>query len=439
MLSPADTIFSLSSGSLPSGVAIVRVSGMQADAILAALVRGKPVNAGETGLRRITDRDGGLIDRGLVLRFPAPGSFTGEDVVEFHLHGGKATVDALLRLLGTFPRTRQAEAGEFTRRAFINGRLDLTAAEALSDLIAAETEMQRRFALQRAEGAQARLFAEWRARLVHLRSLVEASVDFSDEGDVSDSALERAFALLDQLGADIARHLAASQPAEIVREGLRVAIIGAPNAGKSSLLNHLAGRDVAIVTEEAGTTRDVLEVQLDLNGYKIVLLDTAGLRESDSVPEQIGVARAREVAASAHLILHLMDGSTPEPAEIDLPETVRRLTIGSKADIGRFHGSMVDLSVSIRSGEGIPELVSMLAGIAGEAGDAMLSTAPASARQRQLLETVRDELDRAAIAPQPELVAEHLRLAADALGRMTGEIGTEEVLGAIFANFCIGK
>jgi len=438
-LSPTDTIFALSSGSLPSGVAIVRVSGAGVDAVLSALVPGKPVRARDTALRRIVGRDGVLIDRGLVFRFAAPASFTGEDVAEFHLHGGRATVNALLRELGSFAGLRHAEAGEFTRRAFVNGKLDLTAAEALSDLIAAETEMQRRFALQRADGVQARLFADWRARLVQLRGLVEASIDFSDEGDVSDAALARADAALDALILDIDRHLTASLPAEIVRDGLRVAIIGAPNAGKSSLLNHLAGREVAIVTDEAGTTRDVLEVQLDLDGYKIILFDTAGLRESDSVPERIGIARAKQVAESAHVILHLIDGTSPMPSPLDGCSSARAINISSKADIAESRHRASDLSVSVKSGEGIPQLIARLTAFAEQAGDAMIPTAPASQRQTHLLKMVRAELDRAKTASEPEITAEHLRLAADALGRMTGEIGTEEVLGAIFANFCIGK
>jgi len=436
-LSPTDTIFTLSSGSLPSGVAVLRVSGTQVDAILNALVPGKSVKVRDMALRRIVARDGTLIDHGLILRFAAPASFTGEDVAEFHLHGGRATVNALLRELGTFPATRHAEAGEFTRRAFINGKLDLTAAEALSDLIAAETEMQRRFALQRADGVQARLFADWRARLVYLRSLIEAAIDFSDEGDVSDAALARAYAALDELAADMDRHLTASKPAEIIRDGLRVAIIGAPNAGKSSLLNHLAGREVAIVTDEAGTTRDVLEVQLDLNGYKIVLFDTAGLRESDSVPEQIGIARAREVAASAHVVLYLIDGSAPG-ADFEIQQNTAVLRVASKADI-TVSRIPADLSISVRTGDGISQLIVRLTEIAAQAGDAMIPTAPASERQLHLLTRVHAELGSAKQAPEAELAAEHLRLATDALGRMTGEIGTEEVLGAIFANFCIGK
>ncbi|HWK13483.1 MAG TPA: tRNA uridine-5-carboxymethylaminomethyl(34) synthesis GTPase MnmE [Rhizobiaceae bacterium] len=436
-MSPTDTIFALSSGSLPSGVAVLRVSGTQVDAILNALVPGKSVKVRDMALRRIVARDGTLIDHGLILRFAAPASFTGEDVAELHLHGGRATVNALLRELGTFPATRHAEAGEFTRRAFINGKLDLTAAEALSDLIAAETEMQRRFALQRADGVQARLFADWRARLVHLRSLIEAAIDFSDEGDVSDAALERAYAALDELAADMDRHLTASRPAEIIRDGLRVAIIGAPNAGKSSLLNHLAGREVAIVTDEAGTTRDVLEVQLDLNGYKIVLFDTAGLRDSDSVPEQIGIARAREIAASAHVVLYLIDGSA-SGADFEIPQDTAVLRVASKADIAASK-IPADLSISVRTGDGISQLIVRLTEIAAQAGDAMIPTAPASERQLHLLRRVHAELGSAKLAPEAELAAEHLRLAADALGRMTGEIGTEEVLGAIFANFCVGK
>lgn len=436
-MSPTDTIFALSSGSLPSGVAVLRVSGTQVDAILNALVPGKSVKVRDMALRRIVARDGTLIDHGLILRFAAPASFTGEDVAELHLHGGRATVNALLRELGTFPATRHAEAGEFTRRAFINGKLDLTAAEALSDLIAAETEMQRRFALQRADGVQARLFADWRARLVYLRSLIEAAIDFSDEGDVSDAALERAYAALDELAADMDRHLTASRPAEIIRDGLRVAIIGAPNAGKSSLLNHLAGREVAIVTDEAGTTRDVLEVQLDLNGYKIVLFDTAGLRDSDSVPEQIGIARAREVAASAHVVLYLIDGSAPG-ADFEIQQDTAVLRVASKADITASN-IPADLSISVRTGDGISQLIVRLTEIAAQAGDAMIPTAPASERQLHLLRRVHAELGSAKLAPEAELAAEHLRLAADALGRMTGEIGTEEVLGAIFASFCIGK
>src|SRR5690606_35513565 len=257
------------------------------------------------------DENGQVIDRGLVAFLPGPGSFTGEDCAEYHLNGSRAVVAAVLRRLGSMPGFRQAEAGEFTRRAFINGRLDLTAAEALSDLIIAETESQRRLAQANADGRQSRLYADWRARLLHARTMVEAELDFADEGDVPGSVAAVIWADVAELHDEMSAHLSGFEAAEIVREGFRVALLGAPNAGKSSLLNYLAGRDVAIVSDEPGTTRDVLEVPLDLGGAKVIVADMAGIREGAGKVESIGIERARRMASLADLVLVLIDLCEP--------------------------------------------------------------------------------------------------------------------------------
>lgn len=432
------TIFALSSGALPSGVAVVRVSGDAAGRAVEALCGALPRPRRLT-LRGLLAEDGSAIDRGLVTYFPAPDSFTGEDCAEFHVHGGRAVVAALLDRLGGLDDFRQAEAGEFTRRAFLNGKLDLTAAEALSDLIAAETEAQRRLAFANADGRQRALYAGWRARLLHARAMIEAELDFSDEGDVPGSVAAAVWADVAALRAEMESHLAGFRAAEIVRDGFRVAIVGAPNAGKSSLLNHLAGRDVAIVSDEPGTTRDVLEVFLDLGGAKVILADTAGLRAEAGRIEMIGIERARRTAALADLVLVLED--VTDPHRVEVPGAAPALRIGTKLDLNSGELGPYDLAISTVSGAGIDVLLSEIETRAKEkVSVAESGVVPTRQRHVDLLGSaiggLSDALDD---EKQLELRAEGLRIASEDVGRVSGAIDTEEILGAIFSTFCIGK
>ena len=386
---------------------------------------------------RASDTD--ILDRGLVIYFPAPASFTGEDCAEFHLHGGRAVVDAVLRQLSRFSDTRAAEAGEFTRRAFLNGKIDLTEAEGLSDLIAAETEMQRRFALSNASGDQKTLYGNWRERLLKMRALIEAELDFSDEEDVpgavSDAVWRDAAVLADEL----ARHIGTYDRGEIVRDGFRIVLLGAPNAGKSSLLNALACRDAAIVTDEPGTTRDPVEVLLDLGGFQVNLIDTAGIRETDGTVEKLGIERSRARAGDAHLVLLLED--LADPVSIDLNYGDKPvLCIGTKSDLAGDRPGY-DFCISVKTGAGIDTLLTELGAMVSERIGEVGSALPSRRRHVDLLQEAADRIGAAAgMSEHPlELRAEELRLAADALGRISGAIDVEDLLDVIFSRFCIGK
>lgn len=435
-----DSIFALSSGSLPSGVAVVRLSGPQVRATVEA-VAGKLPPARRAVLTDLRDGDGELIDRGLALFFPSPASFSGEDCAEFHVHGGKAVVAALLRRLGQLPGLRQAEAGEFTRRAFLNGKIDLTGAEGLADLIAAETQAQRRLALDSAQGGQRELYATWRGRLLHARAMIEAELDFADEADVPGSVSHLVLADLRRLERDIEVHVAGHRAAEIVRDGFRVVLVGAPNAGKSSLINALARREVAIVTEIAGTTRDLIEAGLDIEGMKVVVTDTAGIRETEDRIERIGVARARDAASRADLILELVD-ATQSTSSVPISsgeQQVPLLRVATKIDLGQPRSGRFDHSISVLTGEGIADLIAAIAEKARQATALGGRIAPTRLRQIELLRRAQAEIGIGLDLAELELQAEHLRLASDALGRITGAIDVEEVLGVIFSEFCIGK
>lgn len=436
-----DTIFALSSGALPSGVAVIRVSGPFALAVTEALSGSLP-EPRRASLRRIRKRDGAAIDQGVVLVFPAPASFTGEDCVEFQLHGGRAVVAALLRELGGFEGLRHAEAGEFSRRAFDNGRLDLVEVEGLADLIAAETEMQRKLAMEQAGGTLSALYAGWAERLTRIRALIEAELDFPDEEDVPGAVSDQLWPPLADLAADMRRHLAGSAASEIVRDGFRVAIAGAPNAGKSSLLNALARRDVAIVTDVAGTTRDVLGIDLDIGGYLVHLMDTAGIRETGDVVEREGVRRAFRSIAEADLVLLLR---SPDTSDVDTALAIDGpfLTIQSKADLldaaaPREPGI---LHLSSRTGEGFDSLTKRIAGEIEMRATATGGLAPARKRQADYLGKAVTDIDRCLSdrAISLELKAEYLRLAAHSLGKITGRVDVEDLLDVIFSEFCIGK
>lgn len=432
-----ETIYALSSGALPSGVAVIRISGPAVQNILQQMAVAVPAER-SAALRELRTKSGILLDHALVLYFQAPASFTGEDVAELQVHGGKATVAAILQELSTFDDTRLAEAGEFSRRAFLNGKMDLTAAEALSDLISAETELQRRLAIANADGKQRDLYQGWRRSLLNARALIEAELDFADEADVPGSVSDQVWSSAQALHQDILNHIDGYRAGEIVREGFRVVLAGRPNAGKSSLLNVLAKRDVAIVTDIPGTTRDLVEVTLDLSGLKIILTDTAGLRDTDDVVERIGVDRALEAARTADLILHLDDG-TGEPVKIDADCPV--LKIATKADIRHLAGSTHDLAIAARTGAGVDELEEAIRKIAAKAAQPAEGVVPTRARQVSLLRRAASHLQVAAQSDglDLELRAEELRLAEYALGKIVGAVDSEELLGVIFSEFCIGK
>ncbi|MCC0031284.1 MAG: tRNA uridine-5-carboxymethylaminomethyl(34) synthesis GTPase MnmE [Brucellaceae bacterium] len=303
-----DSIAALSSGALPAGIAVIRLSGPAVRQALETLAGGLPPPH-RASLRALRTADGSLLDTGVVIFAPGPGSFTGEDLCEFQCHGSRAVVSAILEALRGIHGVRLAEPGEFTRRAFVNGRMDLVQAEALADLLQAETEAQRRLAVANSAGAQSRLYGGWRDVLLRQRALVEAGLDFSDEGDVPDDTVAGIIDSLTKLSQSIKVHLAGSRDGEILTGGFRVVLAGPPNAGKSSLLNALAKRDAAIVSDEPGTTRDIIDVRLDLGGYLVVVSDTAGLRdEGAGKVEQIGMGRALERIQDADLVVYLEDG-----------------------------------------------------------------------------------------------------------------------------------
>ncbi len=333
-----DSIVALSSGRLPAGIAVIRISGAQTRFALETIAGGVP-KPRTTVYRRLMAEDGSIIDQGIALFFPGPASFTGEDVGEFHIHGGRATASALLERLTGIKGVRHAEPGEFTRRAFLNGKLDLPQTEALADLVTAETEAQRRFAVRNADGAQARLYESWRNRLIRARAMIEAEIDFADEDDVPGSVAKSVMADMALLAGEIETHAGGYATAEIIRDGFEVVILGAPNAGKSSLLNALARRDVAIVTDEPGTTRDLIEVSLDLDGLLVRLIDTAGLRDHAGPVEMIGMERARQRARNANLVLHLEDMAAPTSIDAGLDALAPVWKVGTKLDLRSHRAS----------------------------------------------------------------------------------------------------
>lgn len=441
-----ETIFALSSGRLPSGVAVVRISGTGVKTFLEQCCGGVPAPRQMT-LRDIRSEQGNLIDRGLICYFPGPSSFTGEDCAEIHLHGGKAVVAATLSALGGYSGFRHAEAGEFTRRAFLNGKIDLTGAEALSDLISAETEAQRRLAAENASGSQHQLYSGWREKLIRCRALIEAELDFSDEEDVPGSVADQVWFDVGSLKEEIERHIAGYKCAEIIRAGYRVAIIGAPNTGKSSLLNALAKRDVAIVTDEPGTTRDVISVTLDLDGYAVTVSDTAGIREAEGKVEAIGIEKAVEEARRADLVLHLTSPDTGNLVDNEVVvdrelEEADCLKVMSKNDLP-FDGPFddFDISISSKTGEGIDELLSLIlmkvSNAVGVVGDVL----PSRLRHVQELESARRYLDEACGNTHDplEIRAEALRLGSTSLARIIGAIDVDDLLDVVFRSFCIGK
>lgn len=436
-----ETIFALSSGGLPSGVAVIRLSGSLALAIARQMAAPLP-SPRSAGLRTIRSRNGEIIDKGLVLTFPGPASFTGEDCVEFHLHGGRAVVQKLLSELGTWEGARQAEAGEFSRRAFLNGKADLVEMEGLADLISAETEMQRRLALEQSFGGLSGIYHAWADRLTRARALIEAELDFADEDDVPGSVSDQVWSDIGNLVGAMRHHLSVASRGEIIREGLKVVIAGPPNAGKSSLMNALAGRDLAIVTDLAGTTRDVLHVDLDIEGYLVRLYDTAGLRETDERIEQEGIRRALHAAETADIILHLEEIGQTEADNFSL-SAPRVIRIGTKldrheneTDIGQY-----DLVISTKDGRGLNDLRSLLIEDLLKAGGQSGLALPVRKRQIEHLQNALYHLQEALDFPHLDLDlrSEFLRLASFELGKVTGRVDVENLLDVIFSEFCIGK
>ena len=436
-----DSIVALSSGRLPAGIAVIRISGPKTRFVVETIAGGM-VKDRVAALRKLRAADGSLIDHGLVLFFPGPNSFTGEDVAEFHVHGGRAVAGKMLETIAGFDGVRHAEPGEFTRRAFLNGKLDLVETEALADLVNAETEAQRRFAVQNAEGAQSALYLGWRRRLIHARAMIEAEIDFADEEDVPGSVSDTVWSDVRAMVSEIGRHVDGFHAAEIIRDGFEVVILGAPNAGKSSLFNALARREAAIVTDEPGTTRDLLEVVLDLNGVRVRVIDTAGLREAPGKVEAIGIEKARAKARAADLMLLLEDMANPVFIG-HMPAGVPALRIGTKVDLleGEPTAGAYDATISTVDGTGLAELLADIgaraAAAIGDVGDIL----PSRLRHVELLNETRRFLTSAMSGDGQgqELRAEELRLAADRLGRIVGAVDVEDLLDVIFSQFCIGK
>jgi tRNA modification GTPase len=478
---PRSTIFALSSGRPPAAIAVVRLSGPRAGDALTALA-GRLPEPRRAALARLRDpANGEPLDEALALWFPSPRSETGEHMAELQLHGGHAVVAAVLAALGRLDGLRPAEAGEFTRRAFENGRLDLTAVEGLADLIGAETEAQRRQAYRQMKGLLGDRAETWRKLVIKALALVEAGIDFSDEADVPENLLQPALHIAHILRSEIATVLAQAGRGERLRDGFVVAIAGPPNAGKSTLLNRIAKREAAIVSPHAGTTRDVIEVHLDLGGYPVTLLDTAGVRETDDPVEQEGVRRAQQRAAEADLVLWVVSADepmAPPPARLaaqgsmadaeppssvlgkpladkgkitgPLAETVAVWLVRNKVDLPDSpdrpnYEHMFDcyesrFGLSARDGAGVAALLQALevhvnSYFGSESG---LLTRE---RHRFLLKEAELALDRA-LAESPEhddIIAEELRLASRALGRLTGKVDVEDILDVIFRDFCIGK
>src|SRR5215468_6673822 len=454
MSSDRDTIFALSSGRPPAAIAVIRISGSRASEALEWLI-GRVPQPRRASLAQVRDpATHDVIDEGLALWFPAPNSETGEDMAELHVHGGRAVIAAVLSALAKLSGLRPAEAGEFTRRAFENGRMDLTAVEGLADLVAAETEAQRRQAYQHLKGLLGDRAETWRQRLIEALALVEAGIDFSDEEDVPKDMMARSLELIGPLAEEISK--AGTGQGERLREGLRVAIAGPPNAGKSTLFNRLARREAAIVSPFPGTTRDVLELHLDLGGYPVTVLDTAGIRETNDPGEREGVRRASEQAAGANLVLWVVDAATSECQTLQLPATkvvsasaawlvVNKMDLVAEETQRRiesgFDTKEVVNFVSSKTGAGVDELVNAVARFA----ERFFTSEPALVtRERQrahLKETVLalQGAQRAAQDGREEIMAEQLRLATRALGKLLGRVDVEDVLDVIFRDFCVGK
>ncbi|WP_419798327.1 MAG: tRNA uridine-5-carboxymethylaminomethyl(34) synthesis GTPase MnmE [Terasakiella sp.] len=439
------TIYALASGAGRCGIAVIRLSGAQAFDVLCRLSGKSDFKARYAHRVQLIDPvEGDPIDDGLALYFPAPHSFTGEEVVEFQIHGGRAVVQALLDSLAQMDGLRLAEPGEFTRRAFENDKMDLTAAEGLADLIHAETRAQAKQALRQMEGALGTLYNDWADRILHILAHFEAVIDFPDE-DLPEEVEAGARAKVATLQYEIEDHLKDGHRGELLRDGVRLAIVGPPNAGKSSLLNHLAKREVAIVSDIAGTTRDIIESHLDIGGYPVVVSDTAGLRHSEDVIEMEGVRRAQDRAQSSDLKVVMFDAAdwpNLDQKTLDLIDDDSLVVLNkmdkAKPDVADI-GGQKPIYMSAKSKEGLVDFFKRLE--EEVATRCMVTGAPAltRARHREALEDCVEALVRFAEIDLPELAAEDLRMATRSLGRITGRIDVEDVLDVVFSDFCIGK
>lgn len=427
-----ETIFAQATAMGRAGVSVIRISGPQTFDIVARIAGSVP-QARKASLRRLKDDTDALIDEALVVAFPAPHSFTGEDVAELHVHGSIAVVQAILLLLGSMKDTRLAEPGEFTRRALENNRLDLTQVEGLADLIESETEAQRRQALNVLSGRLGDLVEEWRSKLIRAAALLEATIDFADE-DVPVDVSPEVSDLLSAVMQDIEKEIAGTVVAERIRSGFEVAIVGEPNVGKSTLLNALAGRDAAITSSVAGTTRDVIEVRMDLGGLPVTLLDTAGLRETDDEVESEGVSRAMDRARQADLRVFLVEEDRALPLEAEADD-IRRIP---KADLAPGIAN----AVSGKSGEGLEQLIADIQSVlAARSAQAGLAT---HARHRLAMENAQGYLKEAdnltSLGPESyDIASAELRFAIRSLEALIGRIDVENLLDEIFASFCLGK
>lgn len=450
----ANTIAALSSGLVPSGVAVIRVSGPSVRFALERIAGVVPEKRLATLRTLRHPASGAVLDEALVLFFPGPSSFTGEDVAEFQCHGGRAVVDAVLGALWSLDGVTRAEAGDFTRQAFSNGKLDLTQVEAVGDLIHASTEAQRAQALDQLEGAAARKLADWKGRLTDARAHLEADLDFSDEDDVPGSVVDSLPEQLMVLRAEM-QHDIEQRFGERLRDGFRVVLAGAPNSGKSTLLNKLLQREAALVSAIAGTTRDQIDVSVDVDGLPVILTDTAGLREYapgiDPI-EAMGIERSRKALADADCVVWL-EGGDDANGDIGKPGDEKTIRVRSKSDLSGFpisENGTIDLNVSGKTGAGIDDLRAAIATVLrkryahGRAGDGLISNVALDARRRLALQASVASIDRAVdllarSGEHLEHVAEELRLSQRALGEITGDVDPEGVLDVLFAKFCIGK
>ena len=438
--SDSETIYAVSTGFGRSAVAIIRISGPHCAKLLSRLCPNASIRDREATLVTIRDESGSAIDRALAIRFIAPRSYTGEEMAELQVTGGRAVVSAVLRVLAQSPHARPAEAGEFALRAFTNGKLDLVEVEGLASVLEAETEAQLRHATAMSSGALSRRVENARALLLRATSIVESLLDFSDIEDAANLSLDAVFSEVERTRAVLNEMLWNSAVSERLREGMTVVIAGAPNVGKSTLLNHLASRDVAIVSPIPGTTRDNLEVAAEIAGYPVTFIDTAGIRETADPIETQGISRSLSRSANADLILWLFDEEASASMPMDFRKPVQK--VKTKIDVSCEQSTGPDaIGISAQTGAGVDLLVAKITEFAREHFSGAGNLALGTERQRSAARDAVTALDRILCRPQmpPEMVAEELRYASYALGRLTGRIGVEEVLGEIFSRFCIGK
>ena len=432
------TIFALSTANGIAGLAVVRVSGHLALTALKTISRKSHFDPNVLTRTSFYDSEtGNLIDRGLAVYFAKPKSFTGEDVVEFHIHGGKATVDLLLKTLSGINQLRLAEPGEFSKRAFINNKMDLTAIEAMGDLINAQTELQHNQALSQMDGSLNKLYLSWRKSLIELVAYLEADIDFAEE-DIPDDVLKNINEKIEKLLIEMNEHINQRNQGEILRDGYRVAIVGTPNVGKSSLINLLANRDVAIVSDREGTTRDALEVRLNIEGFPVVLTDTAGLRQTSDEIEKKGIEITQKKIDEANLVIELFD----DPTKLNFQG--ERLTILNKCDLHNKENKTYDraINISVTTGDGIDHLIKQISNKVSNNFGSYSDTIPTKTRYILGVQNSIQSLMNAKtidLKNNSELMVEELRLAIQEIGKITGHVDVEEYLEVIFKDFCIGK